>query len=201
MSRTMEGTGDGREPPTRGGRIRGLRDIRTPCSLRRPAAQRPSEVVRVEVRLGAGSPSRARTGPGKAVERPRAWVFVERPRFSRHQGLLLVDRVEEPEVDIFEDGRALAVLAELRGVAEEEIEVRANGDVLTIETRPGAEGRPRYYREMLLPFPVNGDGIRRSFRNGVLDLRIERPARVSTPRAPVDAAPPALDSPGDGGRG
>ena len=105
---------------------------------------------------------------------PRTWLFVKRPRFSRHQGMLLVDRIAEPEVDIFAEGRSLVVLVELPGAPAEDIDVLVNGDVLILSTRAGPGERRRYYRELLLPFPVDPGGIQRRFRNGVLELELER---------------------------
>jgi HSP20 family protein len=88
--------------------------------------------------------------------------------------MLLVDRIDEPAVDIFEEGQSLVVLAELPGARLEDVEVRVNGDVLVLSTRPGHHDRRRYYREMLLPFAVHSEGLQRTFRNGVLELELER---------------------------
>lgn len=89
--------------------------------------------------------------------------------------MLLVDRVHEPEVDIFEEERSLAVLVELPGVREEDVLVHVNGDVLILSTKPGRDERcRRYYRELLLPFAVETGSIQQTFRNGVLELELER---------------------------
>ncbi len=170
------GKGSGEpEMRTGAGRIRGLRDIQTLGTLRRPA---PASVglqrvgLRLGLGLGAGKP---RSPPGtESPGRPRAWVFVKRPRFARHQGTLLVDRVDEPEVDVFDEGQCLLVLAERPGAREQDVEVHVNGDVLLLSTRPGPDGRRRYHRELLLPFPVESAGVRRTFRNGVLELELQR---------------------------
>jgi HSP20 family molecular chaperone IbpA len=39
---------------------------------------------------------------------------------------------------------------------------------------PELRRRRRYYRELLLPFPVSGEGIQWSLRNGVLELELSR---------------------------
>ncbi len=160
------------------GRVRGLRDIRTLGRLRRPASAN-GVLHLLEVCIGlraSGSGHQGRPGPAapEATGHARAWVFVKRPRFRRHQGMLLVDLVAEPTADVFEEGRALVVLAELPGIREEDVEVRVNGDVLTIDTRSGREDQRRYYREILLPFPVAPGSIQRAFRNGVLEIELER---------------------------
>jgi HSP20 family protein len=97
--------------------------------------------------------------------------------------MLLVDRVHEPEVDIFEEGRSLAVLVELPGVREEDVDVHVNGDVLILSTKPGRDDQSRhYYRELLLPFAVEAGSIQRAFRNGVLELELERASLPSEAR-------------------
>ncbi|MDD5309186.1 MAG: Hsp20/alpha crystallin family protein [Deltaproteobacteria bacterium] len=87
--------------------------------------------------------------------------------------MLLVDRMAEPHVEVFEEEQALVVLAELPGAREEDIDVQVNGDVLTLSTGPTPDGR-RYYRELLLPFPVSPDNVQRALHNGVLELELCR---------------------------
>lgn len=153
------------------GRVRGLRDIRTLGSLPTPAKPRsapPSIGARIRVGTATPGPPHADALP----ERPRTWVFVRRPRFSRHQGRLLVDRMVEPEVDVFEEGQSVLVLAELPGVRGDEVDVQVNGDVLTLSTMPASPDGLRHYRELLLPFAVSGRIARRALRNGVLELEL-----------------------------
>ncbi len=86
-----------------------------------------------------------------------------------------MDRVEEPEVDFIDEGQTLAVLVEFPGVREEELDVQVNGDVLSLSAEFGQdEPRPRYYRELLLPFAVETHSIQRTFHNGVLELELRR---------------------------
>ncbi|MBI5481146.1 MAG: Hsp20/alpha crystallin family protein [Deltaproteobacteria bacterium] len=160
--------------------VRGLRDIRTLGGLRRPtppastAPPAPAGAALVDVRLGIGLGKRGTRPADRPPERPRAWVFVKRPGFARYQGALAVDQLVEPDVEIFEEGRDVVVLAELPGVAKEEIEVQVNGDVLTLATKPTHPGRRRYYRELVLPFPASAAGLSWGFRNGVLELEVSR---------------------------
>ena len=88
---------------------------------------------------------------------------------------LVVDDVREPIVDVFEEGDEIVITAELPGVAEENISVRFDGDMVIIET----SGERRYAKETLLPAPVAGDeDVKRSYNNGVLEIR----ARKEAPR-------------------
>lgn len=169
---------DEREGLPASSRMRGLRDIRTLGGLRGSSAARS---VLGHGRIGSGLATRVpRRRSDAPVGRPRAWVFIKRPRFSRHQGMLLVDRVAEPDVDVFEEGHALVVLAEMPGASEEDIEVEVKGDVLTLSTRHPE--RRRYYREILLPFPVSREKVRRAFRNSVLELHLGRAPSPRTKR-------------------
>jgi len=92
--------------------------------------------------------------------------------------MLLVEPRAEPAMEIFEEGAALVVLAELSGVSAEEIEVCVSDDILVISTR-GAAGSPRYYGEILLPFAVASQPIERALRNGVLEIGLKREHRSS----------------------
>lgn len=80
---------------------------------------------------------------------------------------LVVDEVREPLVDVFDEGDEIVITAELPGVREGEIAIRFQGDVVTIETT----GERRYAKEVLLPSAVRADDARRSYNNGVLELR------------------------------
>jgi HSP20 family protein len=164
------------------GRVRGLQDIRTLGALRKPVPGLLRQPL-ADVRTTQGPAQREPRAPAEQSgppEQPRTWVFIKRPKSPRHQGMLLVDRMAEPTVDIFEKGHSLVVFAELPGARKEDVDVRVNGDVLVLSTTAGNDERPRYYREMLLPFPVNSERIQQTFRSGVLELELER-ACASSP--------------------
>jgi len=157
-------------------RLRGLRDIHTIGTIGSARANGPSAGHAPAARLGLRTRTRIATVERAPVERPRAWVFVRRPRFARHQGMLLVEPLEEPTVEIFEEGAALVVLAELSGVNQADVEVRVSGDILVIAAR-GARGAPRYHGEILLPFAVASQPIELALRNGVLEIGLQREHR------------------------
>ena len=87
-----------------------------------------------------------------------------------------------PAVDIFEDGDAVHVLADVPGVSIDTLNVEVDGDLLTLEgdiqvempqgmTASHAEVRgSRYFRQFRLGREVNADEIRAAVTNGVLDL-------------------------------
>ncbi len=85
---------------------------------------------------------------------------------------LVVDDVREPLVDIFDEGDEIVITAELPGALESDVSLRLDGDVMVIETT----GKRRYAKEVLLPGQVDAEGLRRSYNNGVLEVRARKRA-------------------------
>lgn len=82
----------------------------------------------------------------------------------------VVDEVREPLVDVFDEGESVLVVAELPGVAEEDIAVEVKEDVLSLETR----GDRKYAKEVLLPERVDPATMKKACKNGVLELRLNK---------------------------
>ena len=82
----------------------------------------------------------------------------------------VVDEVREPLVDIFDEGESILVVAEVPGVAEEEITVEVRDDVLSLETK----GDRKYAKEVMLPSVVDGATMRKAYKNGVLEVRLRK---------------------------
>lgn len=80
----------------------------------------------------------------------------------------VVDETREPMVDIFDEKTTILIVAELPGVADQEITLTVQGDVFALATT----GKRKYARELLLPAPVVSDGMTRSYNNGVLEVRL-----------------------------
>lgn len=79
-------------------------------------------------------------------------------------------QVREPLVDLFDEGDEIIVVAEMPGVQMSEIRVTLNEDVLALETT----GDRRYMKELLLPAAVDPTTIQQTYRNGILELRLQR---------------------------
>ena len=86
---------------------------------------------------------------------------------AREDGIV-VDDMNEPLVDVFDEGDEIVVTAELPGVVEDEILVHVDGGLLTVET----VGERRYVKDVRLPAPVTDGGVRQTYNNGVLEIRI-----------------------------
>lgn len=82
----------------------------------------------------------------------------------------VVTEVREPLVDAFDEDGEILVVAELPGVREEDIAVDVQGDVLSIETT----GARRYAKEVLLPAAVEATSLAKTYRNGILELRLKK---------------------------
>ena len=81
-----------------------------------------------------------------------------------------VAEVREPLVDVFAEALEIVVAAELPGVGEEEIRVEIQDDVLSLETT----GEHKYAKEILLSAPVDTANMQKSYKNGILELRLKK---------------------------
>jgi HSP20 family protein len=107
--------------------------------------------------------------------------FGVRPRVA------VPERAWAPPVDVYETRDDLVVAVELPGVREKDIHLSMTGDVLTLSGQRGiaAEAREENYhrierwygtfeRRVQLPIPVQGDKIRASYKDGVLEIRLPK---------------------------
>jgi HSP20 family protein len=82
----------------------------------------------------------------------------------------VVAEVREPLVDIFDEGQEIVIVAELPGVAEEDIRAEVQDDILSLETT----GERKYAKEILLPEAVDVATLQRTYKNGILELRLKK---------------------------
>ncbi len=85
------------------------------------------------------------------------------------EGAEVVD-VREPLIDVFDEGDEIVIAAELPGVKEDAIQIEVRGDVLALSS----SGERRYSKEVLLPSSVDAASMKRSFKNGLLELRLKK---------------------------
>lgn len=88
---------------------------------------------------------------------------------STSEGPEVVD-VREPLIDVFDEDKEIVIVAELPGVTSDAIEVEVRDDILALS----ASGPRRYAKEVLLPSPVDPKSMQRSFKNGLLELRLQK---------------------------
>ncbi|MBU0479307.1 Hsp20/alpha crystallin family protein [bacterium] len=82
-----------------------------------------------------------------------------------------VEEEREPIVDVFDEKEEIRVYAEMPGVNDESISVDLKGDILEIM----AVSKDRKYRkEILLPAKVEPKTLERSFKNGILEIKMKK---------------------------
>jgi HSP20 family protein len=84
----------------------------------------------------------------------------------------VVADVREPLVDVFDEAGEIVLVAEMPGANEEDVTVELHGDVLALET----SGERRYAREVLLPAAVDPESMQKTFRNGILEVKLKKAA-------------------------
>lgn len=78
----------------------------------------------------------------------------------------VVEEVREPIVDVFDEEGEVAVVLEIPGVDESDIDLELKDDVLIIST----SGDKQYQKEVLLPRAFSEEAMESAYRNGVLKV-------------------------------
>lgn len=136
-----------------------------------------SEAFRgMDVPKGAGQPGNPfvygftmRMGPDG---RPRIEQFGNVPHPLRPEAV--VEGGREPITDVIDHGEALSITVELPGVQREDIQVHCTEDRLTIKVDTAAR---KYFKELDLPGRVRPDSTEATFKNGVLDVTVQKERR------------------------
>jgi len=77
----------------------------------------------------------------------------------------------EPLIDVFEEEDHLIVLAELPGIDEKDLKIKANENTITITAE---NAKKKYLKIVRLPTRVNKDTIEYTYRNNILQVRLEK---------------------------
>jgi HSP20 family protein len=102
-----------------------------------------------------------------------------------------------PPVDVEETDKELLVTAELPGLSEKDVQVDLAGDVLTIKgekkvERESGNGHRKercygaFERSIQLPFEVKDGDVDAKFNNGVLSIRMSKPADLQRPTRRIE---------------
>ncbi|MEM2935616.1 MAG: archaeal heat shock protein Hsp20, partial [Candidatus Bathyarchaeia archaeon] len=84
----------------------------------------------------------------------------------------------EPLVDVVTGDKVVQVIAEVPGVEKEDINLYTTEDRLTISV--DTEKR-KYHKEVELPVPVEPKSAKASYKNGVLEVTLERVREKAPP--------------------
>lgn len=87
------------------------------------------------------------------------------------EGPVVAD-VREPLVDVFDEPDEIVLVAEIPGANEEDVSVELHDDVLVLQTT----GERKYAREVMLPAAVDAGSMQKTFRNGILELKLKKAA-------------------------
>ena len=92
-------------------------------------------------------------------------------RKDKKTGEAVVQEIHEPLIDVFEDGDATTLIAEMPGVGPDDIKIDVRDDVLTISANKGAK---KYRKEVLLSHSPAKDKIKVTCNNGIVTIRCEK---------------------------
>ena len=83
----------------------------------------------------------------------------------------VVEEVREPIIDVFDEKEHIVVVAELPGVEEADVKIEVKGDILTLSAE---RGEKQYSKEVLLPSKVDEKSFTSSYKNGILEIKLQR---------------------------
>jgi len=131
-----------------------------------PAARQTRGVVGFSIKVGLGD---------KEVEVERFGNVGK----DEKTGAPVVHAVREPLVDVFDETDHLLLVAEMPGIAEEDIQLDLKEDVLAIT----AERKDvKYHKEVLLPASYGLPDMSRTCHNGILEIRFaKRSGKIGGP--------------------
>ncbi len=88
--------------------------------------------------------------------------------------------VREPFTDVTDDGDVVRAVAEIPGVAKEDIGLECTGNMLSI--RVDSNGR-RFEKDLALPCEVDTESARAEYNNGLLEVTFDKAAPSRKGRA------------------
>ena len=110
------------------------------------------------------------------------------------------ERPVAPAIDVFEDAGGITLLADMPGVSREKLDVRLDGETLTVEGRLDlklpqemralwAEVQvPKFRRVFTLSRELDAARIEANLKDGVLNLRVPKMAHAQPRRIEVTTA-------------
>jgi len=110
------------------------------------------------------------------------------------------ERPVAPAVDIYEDAGGITLIADMPGVSRDRLDVRLDGDNLSIEGRVELEAPtgmralwaevnvPRFRRTFTLSRELDAQRIEANLKDGVLTLRVPKQAQAQPRRIAVTSA-------------
>jgi HSP20 family protein len=97
---------------------------------------------------------------------------VARPKGKRAAAPPAAPEFGEPPLDLFDEGDEIRIVADVPGAELDDLELKAEGRLFSVSTRPGA--RRGYRRDVELSAAVDPAIVSQTCRNGVLEVRLRK---------------------------
>lgn len=123
----------------------------------------------------------------------RPWSFWPGPLLRPFRAFNRETLTYVPRMDVFEKDNTIVVKAELPGLKKEDVQVQVEGDELVIRGESKAETEIKeedyfrsersfgsFFRRMALPAGVTPEQIQANLKDGVLEVRIPKPAEAGS---------------------
>jgi len=128
-------------------------------------------------------------------------LFEDNTRVRGRDGAEMASaRTWAPPVDILEDQNEIIVRAELPGLKQEDIDIELTGDTLVIKGERKFEDAQRkdnyvrversygaFQRVFTIGVPVEHDGVKASYKEGILEVRLPKSEATKPKKVQVSA--------------
>jgi HSP20 family protein len=84
----------------------------------------------------------------------------------------------EPLIDVFDEGKDVTIFAQLPGLKREDIDIQVTETQVTISVNTKEHS---YYKKLQLPAIVDPKSVQISYKNGVLQTRLQKMLLAKTP--------------------
>ncbi len=92
-------------------------------------------------------------------------------RKDERSGLVEVREIREPMTDLFDEPTHILIVAEVPGIAQEDVRLELHDDILTLAAE---RGEKKYRKEMLLPASFSSDKMSFTCRGGIVEIRLNK---------------------------
>jgi HSP20 family protein len=110
-----------------------------------------------------------------------------------------IERAWSPAVDMFETKDDLVVTVELPGMSEKDIQISITGEMLSLRGERVSQAKEdglyrgeRWYgkfeRNLTLPYPVQTDKVKATYRDGVLTITLPKAEELKPRAIKIDVA-------------
>ncbi|MFT5560501.1 MAG: HSP20 family protein [Litorivivens sp.] len=92
-------------------------------------------------------------------------------RKDGRSGLVEVQEIREPMIDLFDEPTHILIVAEVPGITQEDVRLEVHDDILTLAAE---REEKKYHKEMLLPVSFSADQMSFTCRGGIVEIRLNK---------------------------